>query len=151
MMAGQVLAKLEAAGLTLRAVAGKLKVGPNEKLTKELASLIVEHRDGLFAIVDGPSEEAIEALGRFQPDFESGPVQCPDLVLVDLGGRLVAVDAAEHEETCRQLREYHAKLPGPPDLGCVDRHGKAKPRGKAKAGKRKAVPFAGDLFTEHQP
>jgi hypothetical protein len=83
----------------------------------------------------------------YPPDFASGPVQMVDMVAVEIFGRVVIVPAEEHESLCRELAAYHAKLPGPPDPGQVDRHGKAKPRGKAGKGKgRKPSATAGDLF-----
>jgi hypothetical protein len=98
-------------GFTFRADGDRLVVAPASRLTGRQQESIRANRDGLLALVrsgyDPARQRRIDrAMAEYEPDFSSGPVQLANLVLVDIFGRLVAVEAGEFEASLERLREH---------------------------------------------
>src|SRR5262249_24905630 len=94
--------QLHLEGFTLRDEGGRLIVAPASRLTGQQHEAIRASRDGLLALVrsgyDPAHQRRIDrAMAEYEPDFSTGPVQLANLVLVDVFGRLVAVEAGEFE------------------------------------------------------
>lgn len=102
-----LLAKIKAAGFSVREELGRLVVSPASRLTETQRETIKTNRDALLALLD--TTALTEKMAEYRPDPARGAVQLVELALVDLDGRTVAVPAREHEELCDRIRAWNAE------------------------------------------
>jgi hypothetical protein len=107
--------QLHMEGISLRAEGDRLLATPADRLTGRQREAIRASRDGLLALVrsgyDPARQRRIDrAMAEYEPDFSTGPVQLVNLVLVDIFGRLVAVEAGEFEASLGRLRQFREEL-----------------------------------------
>jgi hypothetical protein len=110
---GALIEQLWRDGFTLLADGDRLRVVPASRLTDEQRQGLQLHREAILRTLREGSPlldpAVLSALDAYEPDFD-GPVALRELVVVDMGGRWVAVDREEHEATVACLREYHEAL-----------------------------------------
>jgi hypothetical protein len=107
--------QLHLEGFTFRADGDRLVVAPASRLTGRQQEAVRASRDGLLALArsgyDPAHQRRIDrAMAEYEPDFSTGPVQLVNLVLVDIFGRLVAVEAGEFEASLERLRRFQEEL-----------------------------------------
>lgn len=126
--------QLHLEGFTLRAEDDRLLVAPADRLTPEQREAIFTNKMGLLDLVrsgfdPGRQRRIDQALASYEPDFTSGPVQLVNLILVDVFGRLVAVDPKQLELVAEynrgvyereRAKHHHAPSDGDSDTPPVD-------------------------------
>src|SRR5262245_51991927 len=77
-------------GFTLEVEGDRLLVSPASRLTDEQRSLLTAHKAKLVRLVLAGRWDGVD-LTALEPDWEAGPVQTVEGVVVDLWGRQIAI------------------------------------------------------------
>lgn len=105
MTSAELLADLAAKGLTVRLDAGRLLVGPPDKVTLSIRQTVTEGRSGLIEMLRGEQQAA--AMAAFDP--WSLPGRRLSLVAISLDGRTTILPAAEWEELLAMVASNNAE------------------------------------------
>lgn len=111
-----LLASLREAGFTLHLDAGRVMVAPASKLTPDQRGAIARNRDALAALLDHPSEDAVQAMcerAYFDPpDWGKGTAQVRESVILRMEGFPTVAMSVEAFEGIRVHNELASVRPG---------------------------------------